>query len=188
MRSILPALLALSCAPLFAAEKEDKPIGRSVHERFASPHENPHLTFDTRQGAVGNGRTFSAGSARTKDFQFNQRFAPVKYQTSEFAQTKKSWFGNFKFGTKSADTRTKSTIPNVDTPAPTSTAETKDARDGGKTAAVRDMPGRDRPYLGPESKKFDRSIDPAKPLPGWAGDKLEVLSLEQVRELLNKNK
>lgn len=188
VRFLLPALLALTCAPLLAAEKKEKPVGRTLQQRFASPVEQQDLVFDTRQGAVGNGRSFDAGTARTKGFHFNQRFAPAKYETAEFSQTKKSWWGNFKFGTKAANTRTKSEVPNANKEAATKTAETREAHDSTKTAAVRDLPGRDRPYLGPERKNLDRSIDPTKPLPGWAGDRLEVLSLEQIRELLNKNK
>jgi hypothetical protein len=188
VRRLIPATLALVCASAFGAEPEKKVVGRSAKSRFnPTMEEQQSLVFDTRQGAVGDARSFGAGGVRTKDFQFNQRFAAAKYQTGDF-QAKKSWFGNFKFGTKSVDTRSKSGIPNANAEAPVKTASTKEASDSGKTAAVRDLPGRDRPYLGPESKKLDRAVDPNKPLPGWTGDKLDVLTLEQIRELLNKNK
>jgi hypothetical protein len=184
-RCILIALVPLSALP---AEKAEKPVGRTAHQRFnPTLEEQQALVFDTRQGATGGGRSFNAGNARVKDFQVNQRFAASKYQTADF-QTRKSWFGNFKFGTKSADTKSASAIPNVNAAAPTKTAATKELSDGGKTAAVRSLPGRDRPYLGPESKKLDRTVDPNKPLPGWTGDKMDTLTLEQIRELLNKNK
>lgn len=188
VRLLIPATLALVCASAFAAEPEKKPVGRSINQRFnPTIEEQQSLVFDPRQGAAGKGQTFNAGSAQTKSFSFNQRFAPAKYETAGY-QTKKSWFGNFKFGAKSADTRGKSEIPNVNTAAATKTAATNDSSYAGKTAAVRDLPGRDRPYRGPESKKIDRAVDPNKPLPGWTGDKMDVLTLEQIRELLNKNK
>lgn len=202
---VLPVCVLVGL-PVFAAETEDKPVGRSIAERFGSPTKQQELVFDTRQGAVGNGRSFTAGAAHTKDFQFSQRFAPAKYETTEYA-TKKSWFGNFRFGSKPADLRTKSDIPNADTAAalksaPTKSAATKDAREGTKTMAVRDLPDGDRDYLGPERQKLNNAVDP-KTLADWrksgevvvdAGTYVErvtglkQLSVDDVREILNKNK
>jgi hypothetical protein len=199
-------LLALACLPAVAADKEDKPLGRTVQQRFnASMAEQQALVFDTRSGAAGDGRSIAAGSAQTKGFQFNQRYSPAKYEAGEF-QTKKSWFGNFKFGSKSAQLSAKSEIPNANAAAPLKaapmkTATTKEAHDSGKTAAVRDLADRDRPYLGPERKKLERPLDPAS-VADWRDgqtvingggpiekfDSLKPLSVEDVRELLNKNK
>lgn len=188
VRFTLWTLLALAPLSALAAEKAEKRVGRSAQERFNPTLEQQQsLVFDTRSGAVGDARSFNAGNAQVKGFQFNQRFSPAKYETGDF-QTKKPWFGNFKFGTKSVDTKSKSGIPNMNFAAATKTAAVKDVTDSGKTAAVRDLPGRDRPYLGPESKKIDHAVDPNKPLPGWTGDKMDTLTLEQIRELLNKNK
>ncbi len=188
MRSLIPAILALACVSTHAADPKEKPLGRSAQQRFnATMEEQQAMVFDTRQGAVGDARSYEAGKARTKSFQFSKSFSAANYETGKF-QTKKSWLDRFKFGTKSARLGSKSAVPKAEAAFATKVASTKDARDGAKTAAVSEMPGSDRPYLGPERKKLDRAVDPSKPLPGWTGDKLEVLTIEDIRELLNKNK
>jgi len=181
-------------------------LGRTMQQRFnATIAEQQALVFDTRSGAVGDARAVAPSGVRTKDFHFNQRYTPAKYETGQF-QTKKSWFGNFKFGAKSAKLSPRSEIPNANTAAPLKaapmkTAPTKEAPDSTKTAAVRDLPDGDRPYLGPERKKLDRPIDPAS-VANWRDgqakinggapveqfETLKPLTVEDVREILNKNK
>ena len=180
----LPILLALLAAPSLFAEPAEKPAGRSINQRFGSIDQG--LGFDPRQGAVGQGQTFRTRNAPSGTFQYDQKFASSKYETREFAP-KTSWLSRLKFWTKDANPSTHE-VPNVSRQAETKTAAVKDARDAGKTMAVRDLPGGDRIYLGPERAKLDHAVDPNKPLPGWTGSKMDVLTLEQVRELLNKNK
>jgi hypothetical protein len=148
---------------------------------------DPNLVFDTRQGALGQGQSFNTRSAQTGSFQFEQKVRPAKYETREFA-AKTSWFSKLKFWAKDARTTGSHEVPNISKVADTKTAAVKEARDARKAAPVRSLPGGDRVYLGPERAKLDRSVDPNKPLPGWTGDKLDTLTLEQIRELLNKNK
>ncbi len=185
MRRSLPFVFALIFAPSLFAEPAAKPVGRTVDQRFGAFDQS--LVFDPRQGAVGQGQTFNTRGAKTDTFRFDQKIAPSKYETREFAP-KTSWFSKLKFWTKEAPTSGAHEVPNISRQAETKTAAVKDAREGGKTMAVRDMPGSDRIYLGPERAKLDRSVDPNKPLPGWTGTKMETLTLEEVRELLNKNK
>jgi hypothetical protein len=180
--SFLLALFAAS--PLFA-EPAEKPLGRSLAQRFGPMDQN--LVFDPRQGAVGQGQTFNARGAQTSTFQFDQKVTPAKFETREFTP-KASWFSRLKFWTKNASPSGAHEVPNISKQVETKTAAVKDARDASKTVAVRDVSDGDRVYLGPERAKLDRAVDPNKPLPGWTGDKLGTLTLEQVRELLNKNK
>ena len=177
--SILLALLAAS--PLFA-EPAEKPAGRSINQRFGSIDQG--LVFDPGQGSVGQGRGFSTRNAPSGTFHYDQKVAPSKYETREFAP-KTSWLSRLKFWTKDASTREYAAASRQ---AETKSAPVKEARDAGKTMSVRELPGGDRVYLGPERAKLDRAVDPNKPLPGWTGGKLDVLTLEEVRELLNKNK
>jgi hypothetical protein len=186
VRRPLSLLLALSTAPSLFAEPADKSTGGTLLERTSGQIDQSRV-FDPRQGAIGQGQSFNARSAQTSTFQFDQKYSPAKFETREFTP-KTSWFSRLKFWTKDANTRGAHEVPNVNRQAETKTAAVKDARDAGKTVAVRDLPGGDRTYLGPERAKLDRSVDPNKPLPGWTGDKLDTLTLEQVRELLNKNK
>ena len=185
MRRPLPLLLTLFAASTLFAEPAEKPVGRSLAQRFGSIDQS--LVFDPGPGSVGQGRAFNARGAQTNTFQYDQKIAPSKFETREFAP-KTSWFSRLKFWAKDANTNGAHEVPNISRQAETKTAAVKEARDAGKIAAVREMPGSDRVYLGPERAKLDRAVDPNKPLPGWAGNKLDVLTLEQVRELLNKNK
>lgn len=160
-------------------------MGRTLAQRFGSIDQG--LVYNPGESSVGPGKAFNARGAQTNSFQYDQKVAPSKYETREFAP-KTSWFSRLKFWTKDASTSGAHEVPNVSRQADTKTAAVKEARDSGKTMPVRNLPGGDRVYLGPERAKLDRAVDPNKPLPGWTGDKLETLSLEQVRELLNKNK
>lgn len=201
VRSLIPALLVLACVPAFAADKE-KPLGRTPQQRFnATMEEQQALVFDTRQGAVGGGRAYEAGKAQTKGFQFGKSFAAASYETGKF-QTKKSWLDRFKFGTKSANVAGTSEVPGAKETYATKKAQTKDSREGEKTAAVNELPSANREYRGPERQKLDQAIDP-KTLADWrtGGEtvvrtsstveryhNLKQLSVEDVREILNKNK
>jgi hypothetical protein len=186
VRRTVPLLFTLLLAPTVFAEPAEKPLGRTLDQRFGKLDQG--LVFDPRQGAIGEGRGFQAGNAQTKSFQFNQSYNPGKYETREFTPKKSSWLSKLNFFAKAAPTEGTHEVPNLGRQAETKTAAVKEARDADKIAATRDLPDGNRPYLGPESKKLDRSVDPAKPLPGWAGDRMETLTLGQVRELLNKNK
>ncbi|HYR57014.1 MAG TPA: hypothetical protein VEO95_00220 [Chthoniobacteraceae bacterium] len=186
VRRPLQILLALFAASPLFAEPADKPVGRTVNQRFGSIDQS--LVFDPRQGAVGQGQTFSTRVAQAPSFQYEQRVEPKKFETRDAPLVKTSWLSKLKFWVKDANTKSGHEIPNASRQVDTKTAPVKEARDAGKLAAVRDLPGGNRTYLGPERAKLDRSVDPNKPLPGWAGDKLDTLTLEQVRELLNKNK
>lgn len=185
VRRLLPLPLMLLAASSLLAEPAEKPVGRSINQRFGSFDQS--LVFDPRQGAVGNGETFNTRAAQSRSFHYDQKVAPTKYETREFAP-KTSWFSRLKFWTKEAPVTGRNEVPNLTRKADTKTAAVKEARDAGKTMAVRDVSDGDRVYLGPERAKLDRAVDPNKPLPGWTGNKMDTLSLEEIRELLNKNK
>lgn len=186
VRLRLSLLLALAAAPALFAEPAEKPLGRTLDQRFGKLDQS--LVFDPRQGAVGNGQTFATKNAQAPAFQFDQRYTPGKFETREFSQPKTSWLSKLKFWSKDANLKTGREIPNVNRAAETKTVQVKAARDSSRTLAVRDLPGGDRTYLGPERSKLDRAVDPSKPVSGWSGDKLKTLTVEQIRELLNKNK
>jgi len=182
----LPAiLLALCCAPPLFAEPAEKPVGRTLDQRFGKFDQN--LVFEARQAARGGGQVFRTRDAQAQTFQYEDRVRVSKFETKE-AVVKSSWLSKLKFWTKEAKTTGDHEIPELRRQTELKTAAVKDAREGTKVAAVRDLPDGDRTYLGPERAKLDRSVDPNKPLPGWTGNKLEPLTLEEVRELLNKNK
>lgn len=158
---------------------------------------DPHKTYDPTRSAVG-GRTYAAGSARTKAFQFTQKSNPRSFGTRDFAGSKADGAGRMLFATKAADARD----PFGTRTAPTKSAKTKESADAGKTAAVNDLHDGRRQFLGKENAKLRQAIDPVT-LGDWrrngetvssgasAVEKystMKQLTIEDIRELLNKSK
>lgn len=158
---------------------------------------DPDKKFDPSRSAVG-GRTYDAGKAQTKSFLFAQKAKPESYRAGDFYGSKKAWGGNRLFGAKDANIRGPFDAKTADT----KTAATKEAWDAGRSAPTRGLTDGQREYLGPESKKLRQSIDPVT-LGDWrtAGQTvtntgtsvekystMKPLSIDDIRELLNKNK
>lgn len=163
---------------------------------------DPNKTYDPSRSSVG-GRTYDTGKARVKEFYYDQKAHPGTYGTRDFYGAKKNWSGDMKFAARDANTHGKYEIPNATKAADTKTAATKEAWDAGKTAATKGVYDGKREYLGPESRKLHTPIDPASQ-GDWrsAGHEsvvnsvnsvekfstLKPLTIEDIRELLNKNK
>jgi hypothetical protein len=161
---------------------------------------DPEKTFDPSRSGVGTVRPYLATKgAKTKEFQ--SREARVEtFRTRDFASSK-SAAAQKKYATDDANTRGKYVIPNTGKEASTKTAATKEAWDAQKKAPARELADARRPYLGPESKKLGTAIEP-KELANWRNGEgvvytdgvvekistFKQLSIDDVRELLNKNK
>ena len=163
---------------------------------------DPDKSFDPTRSSVG-GRTYDTGNARVKDFYYDQKAHPGSYGTRDFYGSKKNWAGDMKFAARDANTHGKYAIPNADKTADSKAAPIKEAWDAGKTAATRGLHDGQREYRGPERAKLGQSIDPMT-MADWrhgaqesvvnSGTSVEKystmkqLSIEDIRELLNKNK
>ena len=159
---------------------------------------DPNKSFDPSRHAVG-GRTYETGSARTKAFQFTQKANPRTFETRDFSGAKTAGAGRMLFATKAANTRD----PYATKTAATKTAATKESPDAGRTAAVHDLHDGQREFLGKESGKLRQAADPVK-MADWrnggretvtnSGSSVEKystmkqLTIEDIRELLNKSK
>ena len=161
-----------------------------------------YKTFDPTRNSVG-GRTYDTGNARVKDFYYDQKAHPGSYAARDFYGAKKDWSGDLKYAARDANTRGKYDIPNATKAADTKTAATKESWDAGKTAATKGLHDGQREYLGPESKKLRTPVDPATMADWRNGGRetvvnsgtsvekyttLKQLTIEDIRELLNKNK
>lgn len=147
-------------------------------------------------------KTFDTGSARTKTFYSNARTDAKGYDTRPFAGAKGTRLADAKFSTQEAKTRGKYEIPNAGREAATKLVGTPDARESAKTMPVRKLRDADREYLGREMARIGQAPSPES-LADWrqggeatvtVGGKVEKfstlqpLSIEDVRELLNKSK
>lgn len=130
---------------------------------------------------------FQARDARVNSFYFQQKFNPKSFDNTKSFRTKTAWDGDFKFATK--DARTKSFETKA---APMKTAPVKDAREASKTAATREFydANRTTKFKGRNQDLFDKEGPAAQDKVGptsWSGN-LKVLTVDDVREILNKNK
>lgn len=162
---------------------------------------DPQKSFDPTRSNAG-GRVYETRGARTKDFQYSQRVSPKGFRTESYTGVKSPWFADSKFATTGANTKGKYEIPNAAKKADTKAMPVSDARESRKTMATRNLPDGGRSYLGKEMDRIGRAPTPES-LADWrqngettvtVGGRVEKfstlkpLSLEDVRDLLNKNK
>jgi hypothetical protein len=164
---------------------------------------DPNKVFDPSRSDVGAARTHGTGGARTKDFNFQQKASGKSFLTRAFAGSRSNSAIQKDFATREADTRTRTKIPGA-APDSDKIAATKDLPDGDKAAETRGLHDGTRFFLGRERTKLYNGVDPKK-LADWrsgggetviynadgSADRignLKQLSLDDVRELLNKNK
>ncbi len=178
-RPLLVFVLLASSA--FAQEQE-----RKLADRISKP--NMNMTFDTRQGGTGS-KSFNSGKVATKGFGFSQSFRTKDFNAKQFRSkefaTSGAWMGDMRFESKQANTSGKYQIPNIGKEAGNKTAGVKEAHDANKAMEVRAYAKGDRPYLGREADKMKKHLDQAPA--GWQGNDLKVLSIDDIREMLNKN-
>ena len=161
---------------------------------------DPTKTFDPTRSGVGTARTVSTGGARTKEFNFDQKARPGNFLTRAFSASKPNAFAERKFVTSEAGTRKYNA---GEAPDSTKSAATRKLWDGSKVAATRDSSDATKPFLGPESSKLRKAVDP-KTMADWRSGGAEAVSytdhsverastfkpltIDDVRDLLNKNK
>ncbi len=208
MRFALPlSLLMLVCAGCSSAEKkaarqaEKERIenSRAVEERrmravdgreIASERAaeiyvaDPNKTFDPHKTPGFGSRSFSAKGSQVRDFRYAQRVESTGFRTKDFVGSKTASMRDSKYETSSARTKDFAAASKT---MDTKTAATKDAREASKTMATRDLSDGNRTYLGPEAERVKKPLDQTA-LPRTTNDLRELKSVEDIRELLNKNK
>src|SRR5687768_1223349 len=176
--------------PVRSASEQDISSSRRVEQNrwewLDRPEDQARVFNPNAASFHPSNRSFGAKSAQSKTFYFKQSYSPKEFQAKSFTGTKNAWMGDFKFSTKEANSRGKFQVPNADRAYTVSDAGTKTARESEKAMNVRALPGGDREYLGPESKRIHKAVDPTKPT-GWEGV-MKPMTIDEVRELLNKNK
>lgn len=173
-----------------------------------------YKAFNLGSTVKGSSRSYSTGSANVKDFNYVQKVTTREYNAGKFWGAKQSAFSDQRYATSAARTSGKYEIPNASKRADTKTAATKEAREADMAMAVRTLPDGSRQYLGKEKEKMKVAVDPkeaanwrgASPMVTTGGDmgdagngrryvtpverigQMKEISIEELRELLNKNK
>lgn len=183
-----PILLILLLTSVGALAQQQE---RKLIDRIMKPDET--LEFDPGKASSFTGRPgVRSKSAKGKEFSFVQKVAPGEFRTRDFSA--KTWQGDFKFATKEANTNSRTRIPNVTKQADTKTAAVKEARESEKTMATRELHDGKRPFLvrGRSQDQINAAGSDAQSYRGeyeskWQGN-LQQLSVDDVRDLLNKSK
>jgi hypothetical protein len=168
-------LLALSVA--HGQQQESKVMSRMRQDDRSE-------AFNLSKISSAASRTYSAHSANVKEFSYDQKFSPKDFNVHSYSGAKSFWKGDFKFLTKSTDTKTYATKE-----APTKALPVKDATEAGKLMPTREFAGQ-RAYLkhGPTDHFVDKKGYSPDNAPLGVTSDLEKMSIDDVRNLLNKNK
>jgi hypothetical protein len=179
---LLASLFALTALPLLAQEQE-----RKLMDRLMKP--NMEQEFDTRQSRFGNRSSVKAKPARTKSFNPSQNYSAKSFRSKEYGGTKTAWSGDFRQVDKKAPTKGRYEVANATREVPVKTKDVADARESNKGAGTREYAGlRSFWKRGRSQDRFDKEgglPQDEKPV-GWTGE-LKPMTIDDVRELLNKN-
>jgi hypothetical protein len=162
---------------------------------------DPNKGFDPNRATAAAAHDYGTGKASAKSFYSDRQLRLDTFQARNF-NAKTNTAAERKYSTADASTKGKYLMSDATKSADTKTAATKEAWDANKTSASRPLADGRRPYLGPESKKLGVAVDP-KEMANWrnAGEQvsytdstiekvstLKQLSIDDIRELLNKSK
>ena len=180
MRPIAVLILFAFCSPLLAQQQESR------MEQILRARER---SYDFQQGKTVRSNAFyksGKSAADPKPASLPAKFRAKDYLTGAFSGNKAYWAGDFKYSTKEAPTRSarESRKTHETKQAATSTFRgQKQSADPALTAPTRD-------YRGSEARRKDQGhLTPQQAANnGWKGDVHELKSIDDVRELLNKNK
>lgn len=192
------ALLVISAAPLLAQQQESR--AQQIMKI------DPKLEYDLRRSAFHGGRSASSANskaAHVKEFNFVQKSFGKEFNARTFGGTKEAQVGDRLFSTGKVHPKGKYEFPDATKQADTKAAPTRTAREADRALAVHTLRDGSRQFLGPESKKLNRAVTPEEAADwrkngGQASaysatslekyETLKPLSIDDIRELLNKNK
>jgi hypothetical protein len=163
-------LLIFSCAALAQVQE------RTLSERLNNP--DPNLENHNFEKSYYGGRQYYTDSkTNLRSFYFVNKTNSKSFVTKGFNGVTPFWAGDVKFNAKSARTKTDRVIPNVGKAYSTKEVDVNSARESSKAFGSRDFPFVKKTELRGKSQE---SLD--------ARYKSEPMTIDQVRELLNKNK
>ncbi len=162
------ALFSLVATTLRAQQQEQKLLDRVL---------KPNTTLQSNE----QGKKFEAAgdvltkSARTKPFFISRRSWEKRYGGVQEFPVKEFGTAQSRFATREANTSSRNRLPKVNEPYATAAFVTRAAPDAGKQNATRPYAGNQQAhFVGKSQKALDQQPHP--------------LTIDEVRELLNKNK
>lgn len=191
MRLGIPAwfLLFSLAAGAVQAQQQEANIGKLLQTRNSDVA--PAL-FQNKSFLEGSGFG-GLRSANVRSFSLNDGFKTREFGTNQFFGTNDHWQGYFKFDTKQVNQGSRGTFADSSKTFETRAAQTKTAQESGREYAVHDYPTRDfrgKEIRGIAQDRLDRegvmALTGPNPLPRQ--DSLHLMTIDEVRALLNKGK
>ncbi len=169
MRTILTAAIILATAAMVSAQQQE----RKLIDRLLKPDTSLQNTAQGKE-FIARGGAVSTKKATTKSFYVASRSPEKEYTNVRSVDGKAFRTKESPLAQEKANTSSRTKLARIDDPYPTSAYDTRRARDAGKTAEVSNYSDT-RPFLvrGKSQKALSAQDRP--------------LTIEQVRELLNKN-
>lgn len=162
---------------------------------------DPNKQFDPNRATSAAQHGYTTGKAQSKGFFTSSPVRMDAYQARDF-NAPANQAAQHGYATNDANTKGRFLFFNFNKNARTKTVETKQSADATKAAPSHALADGRRPYLGPESRKAGQPVDP-KSLANWRTQgeaviytdgtvekvsTMKELSVDDVRELLNKSK
>jgi len=186
---LLAAALALPWGDACAQEQESQLVTRLLRP-------NTDLEF-TGFGREFNGQKAFNGSGRVnlKSFYFSERFQAQEYLTGAYYGQQTFWRGDFQYRTKEANTEANENVRRMQRDFATREVDTvKDnqtARDAAKSPHDSGRKswdsGKSTAVIGRSQARFDKEGLAGQQKAGWTGDLTEIKTVEDIRNLLNKD-
>ncbi len=163
---------------------------------------SPDQVFDPGRATAAAAHGYKTNKASTKNFYSDKQMRLDTYKARDYYDAKPDLASQRDFATKEASTKGKFLNLFTKKTASTKTAATKEAWDANKGAPTRPLADGRRQYLGPESKKLNTQTSAAE-LANWRNggesvgysdgtvermSSMKQLSIDDIRELLNKSK
>jgi hypothetical protein len=183
-------ILAFTCGAFAvqAQEQEAVTTGKLLQTRNTDVapalYQNKAFTDGSSYGGLRD--------AHVKSFYLRDGFTTKEYATNPYT-TRNFWSGYFKFDTKQANLSDRGTFAQASKQFETKAAETRTAMESGKEYATRTYATRDfrgKEARGKDQDRLDREGPAALAGPNALSreDSMHVLTIDEVRELLNKSK
>ena len=171
-------------------------LERGLLERVTRP--DTSLEYDLRNSSFRGGKPIKGKDAQAKDYLGSTTFRAKDFQARSFLGGKDAWVAEKSFRTKESNLAGRYQIPNRDRQVAVGGAAVKEARDAGKTAATGEYIEANKASRGGEPGNQGRSQQrltreqngqlPVGTTPvGWSGN-MRAMTIDDIRELLNKNK
>lgn len=163
---------------------------------------SPDQVFDPGRATAAAAHGYKTTKASTKNFYSDKQMRLDTYKARDYYDAKPDLASQRDFATKEASTKGKFLNLFAKKTAATKTAATKEVWDANKGAPTRPLADGRRQYLGPESRKLNTQTSAAE-LANWRNGgesvgysdgtvermgSIKQLSIEDIRELLNKSK